>query len=471
LHRLSRLLVLVCLMALVSPAVAGAAERMYLGFQDDVSFRWAPGRASALDRARDAGATVVRTTLYWYQVAVERPANPADPFDPAYKFDDVDELVRGAQERGIEVMLTIWGTPAWANGGQGPNFLPAQLSDATAFAKAVATRYSGHFIGFPHVRFYTIWNESNLQQFLSPQFDAKGKSVGPGLYAKLYRAFYAGIKAGNKKALVGVGETSPRGRDKPSPGTAQDSHTPGRFAELVAKARPKVKFDAWAHHPYPTAPNLPPKQRVRWPNVNLPMLPRFEESLERWFGRPVPIWITEYGHETRPEEPLGVSRSAQAAYLKQALGIARADKNVQLFIWFILRDDFSTAISWQSGLYDLGWTPKPALASVRPIARSVDARNRIYTVPAGTSRPVVSLAALEIRARSDVGALVGINYTIADNGKFVGNAIASGPIDLFGYVTFRPEITVSKGHRYTLGVTMTDVHGTAAVRTVEIVAR
>ncbi|HLB04628.1 MAG TPA: hypothetical protein VJK66_06370, partial [Gaiellaceae bacterium] len=102
---------------------------------------------------------------------------------------------------------------------------------------------------------------------------------------------------------------------------------------------------------------------------------------------------------------------------------------------------------------------------------SVDARNRIYTVRAGTSRPVVSLAALEIRARSDVGALVGINYTIADNGKFVGNAIASGPIDLFGYVTFRPEITVSKGHRYTLGVTMTDVHGTAAVRTVEIVAR
>ena len=165
-HRLSRLLVLASLLALVSPAVAGAAERMYLGFQDDVSFRWVPDRASALDRARDAGSTVIRTTLYWYQVAAERPADPANPFDPAYKFDDVDELVRGAQERGLEVMLTIWGTPAWANGGQGPNFLPTQLSDATAFAKAVATRYSGHFIGVPHVRFYTIWNESNLQQFL-----------------------------------------------------------------------------------------------------------------------------------------------------------------------------------------------------------------------------------------------------------------------------------------------------------------
>jgi len=471
LHRLSRLLVLACLIALVSPAVAGAAERMYLGFQDDVSFRWTPDRASALDRARAAGSTVIRTTLYWYQVAADRPANPSNPFDPAYKFDDVDELVRGAQERGIEVMLTIWGTPAWANGGKGPNFVPTQLSDATAFARAVATRYSGHFIGFPHVRFYTVWNESNLQQFLSPQFDAKGKSVGPGLYAKLYRAFYTGIKAGNKKALVGVGETSPRGRDKPSPGAAQDSHTPGRFAQLVAKVRPKIKFDAWAHHPYPTAPNLPVRQRVRWPNVNLPMLPRFEDSLEQWFGRSVPIWITEYGHETRPEEPRGVSRTAQANYLKQALGIVRADENVQLLIWFILRDDFSTSISWQSGLYDRAWTPKPALGGFGPIARSVDARNGVYTVRAGTSKPLVSLSALEIRAHSDVGALVGINYTISDNGKFIGNAIGRGPIDLYGYVAFRPELTVNKGHRYTLGITMTDVHGIDATRTIEVVSK
>ena len=469
--RLRRLLVLACLLALVSPAASGAAERMYLGFQDDVAFRWAPDRMSALDRARDAGSTVVRTTLYWYQVALERPASPANPFDPAYKFDDVDELVRGAQKRGIEVMLTIWGTPSWANGGKGPNFMPNLLSDATSFARAVATRYSGRFVGVPHVRFYTVWNESNLEQFLAPQFDAAGKSVGPALYAKLYRAFYSGIKAGNSKALVGVGETSPRGRDKPSPGETQDSHTPGRFAELVAKARPKIKFDAWAHHPYPTAPNLPPTQRVRWPNVSLSMLPRFEASLARWFGRAVPIWITEYGHETKPEDSRGVSRTAQAAYLKQALGIARNDKNVELFIWFILRDDYSTSISWQSGLYDLHWTPKPALGGFGPIARSVDARNPVLIVPAGSSKPLVSLSALEIKAQSDVGSLVGINYTISDNGRFIGNAIASSPVDRFGYVTFRPEVTVNKRHSYALAVTLTDANGITVTRTINVASK
>ena len=96
-RRLSRLLVPACLLALTVPAVAGAAERMFVGFQDDVSFRWAPDRTAALDRARDADAAVIRATLYWYQVAPTRPANPGDSFDPAYVFDDVDQLVREAQ--------------------------------------------------------------------------------------------------------------------------------------------------------------------------------------------------------------------------------------------------------------------------------------------------------------------------------------------------------------------------------------
>ena len=49
-------------------------------------------------------------------------------------------------------------------------------------------RYSGRFSGYPFVRFYSIWNESNLQLFLAPQFDAKGKSVAPRNYAKLAAA-------------------------------------------------------------------------------------------------------------------------------------------------------------------------------------------------------------------------------------------------------------------------------------------
>ena len=61
-----------------------------------------------------------------------------------------------------------------------PNYLPTSMADFQNFAKAVASRYSGRTPGYPFVRFYGIWNESNLGLFLSPQFNSKGQIVEPG---------------------------------------------------------------------------------------------------------------------------------------------------------------------------------------------------------------------------------------------------------------------------------------------------
>jgi len=125
------------------------------------------------------------------------------------------------------------------------------------------------------------------------------------------------------------------------------SVAPGTFAKVLAQQK-GLKFDAWAHHPYPTSPNLPPMQKVRYPNVTLSTLPKFEADLKKFFHRSVPIWITEYGHETKPAEPHGVTLAQQATYAKQALTIAKNDPNVQMFIWFVVRD--SAGNPWQSGL-------------------------------------------------------------------------------------------------------------------------
>ncbi|MGZ8698081.1 MAG: cellulase family glycosylhydrolase, partial [Gaiellaceae bacterium] len=217
-RRVTQLFLLVALAALLSPAVASAAPRMHVGFHDDPNFRYETRRAEMLDQAKSANATIVRTLVTWANIAPTRPANASDSFDRAYRFQDLDELVRNTQERDMEVLITIWGTPKWANGNKTPNYAPTRMSDLTAFARAVATRYSGRYPGYPFVRFYSIWNESNLQLFLAPQFDAKGKSVAPRTYAKLAAAAYAGIKAGNPRAKVAVGETSSAGRDKPLAG-------------------------------------------------------------------------------------------------------------------------------------------------------------------------------------------------------------------------------------------------------------
>ena len=302
----------------------------------------------------------------------------------------------------MEVLITIWGTPKWANGGKTPNYAPTRMSDLTAFARAVASRYSGRFAGYPFVRFYSIWNESNLQLFLAPQFDAKGKSVAPRTYAKLAAAAYAGIKAGNSRAKVAVGSTSSAGRDKPLAGKSA-THSPGRFAQLVAAANPRLKFDAWAQHPYPVPANQKPSQKVRWPNVTLASFPRFEKSLDTWFKRKnVRIWITEYGHEVKQDgEPNGISRAQQAAYAAQALALAKKDTRTDMFIWFVFRDH-STSL-WQSGLRTTSGVAKPSLSRFSAAANAVDARNAIVTRQGRRRQPDRDGGAARLRGRHEAG--------------------------------------------------------------------
>jgi Cellulase (glycosyl hydrolase family 5) len=365
--------------------------RLLVGFQDDASLRWASDRAELLDEVAGTQAAVIRTIVVWAQVAPERPASPESPFDPAYQLDDLDDLARSAQQRGVELLLTIWGTPEWANGGLGPNAAPSDSAELEAFAFALADRYSGRHPGYPAVRLFTAWNEPNLEQFLAPQFDGSGASVSPGLYAEIARAVYDGVKRANPDALVAVGETSPRGHDVPSRGRVQDSHSPARFARLLAEATPDLRFDAWAQHPYPPRPSVAPADPVRWPRVGLSNLERFGAALDEWFGRDeIPLWITEYGHETMPD-PLGISTELQAQFVADALGLAAGNPRIRMLLWFIVKDRAETP--WQSGVIAVDGAPKPALTSFREAASSLNARNPVLPEGSDVARlPVLELA-------------------------------------------------------------------------------
>ena len=105
----ARLILSGLLVAGAAATPAGAADQMWMGFQDDPTLRWRNGRGPAFDRIQQFNASVVRTTVYWARTAPRRPARPADPFDRACRFSDLDEFVRNAATRGIAVMLTIWG--------------------------------------------------------------------------------------------------------------------------------------------------------------------------------------------------------------------------------------------------------------------------------------------------------------------------------------------------------------------------
>jgi hypothetical protein len=304
---------------------------------------------------------VIRTIVTWSEIAPQRPRRPSDPFAREYRFNDLDDLVRSAAQRGIEVLLTIWGTPSWANGGAGANVAPTHPADLRDFAHALAARYSGSFPGFPPVRFFSIWNEPNSSLFLTPQFDSRGRAVAPRVYASLVQAAYAGIKQADPDALVAAGETAPRGHDRPVPGL-HDGESPGNFARLVAAVAPHLPFDSWAHHPYPRTDRERPGAAQPWPNVGLSGIARLETELSRWFDRRgVELWLTEFAYRTNPSLPDASSYALQASYLRQAVALASADPAVGMFIWFGFRDQADQP--WQSGLLDQRGRAKPALTS------------------------------------------------------------------------------------------------------------
>jgi len=456
-------LALVLLASLAYPASALSAERMKIGFQDDVSFRWSSDSQEVLDRASATGASIIRATADWSAIAPRRPADASNGLDPSYRMNDLDDLVRGAQERGMEMLITIWGTPKWA--GPARNKAPRNLADLQHFARAVADRYSGRHIGYPYVGRFSVWNEPNLGIFLTPQFNSKGQIISPKIYSGLFKAARAGIKSGSPAAQVGIGDTSALGRDHPKKGI-NDSVAPATFARLLAKYRSGLRFDAYAQHPYPIRPNLAPTSIARYPNVVLPLMPRFEKDLDKWFHRKnTPVWITEYGHETKPAEPAGVSLSTQAKYTAKAIDMVRKDKHVEMFIWFIFRDNSKS--TWQSGFYTSADTAKPALATFTRLATAYD--GDVVHVKA-KANPMVKVGLPRLAHFAATGSTVTVQFTVRSGSKQVDAGTRYARLTSQGGIQFPVTFKPAAGQRYTVNVNATDEHGNKATRAVLLVA-
>ena len=153
--------------------------------------------------------------------------------------------------------------------------------------------------------------------------------------------------------------------------------------------------------------------------MTLTSLPRFEQSLDKWFKRKgVRIWITEYGHETKQDgEPNGVSRAQQAAYTTQAIGLAKKDPRVDMFIWFIFRDDATSV--WQSGLPTKSGAAKPRSPASAPRRSPSTRGTRSSRSRGGVAAPAVAVPLRELAANLRSGDTVGINFRVFLRGRQV----------------------------------------------------
>ena len=367
--------------ALVAVPSASSSRYLQRGIFDDAQIHYGnPDQVFPI--LKTLRTQLIRINLVWggvNGVAKRRPANPANPNDRAYDWSAYDRTVNYAQQYGMKVVFAIISTPPWANAAAGVNVAPKNPLDLQRFATAAARRYSGSFKApdgrlLPSVRHWLAWNEPNNPAFLRPQYrrvNGRDVAVSPIAYAKICNAIYKGVSVttvGASKVACGV--TGPRGNNQPN--SARPGMSPLAFLRAMKKAG-AAKFDAYAHHPYygsptetPSTPPPPARRGAPPTAVTLGNIDVLIREVTRLYGRKR-IWITEYGYQTNPPDRIfGVSFASQARYLTQAYGIAKRHPRIDMFLWFLLRDERrALEEGWQSGLMTAGGTRKPAFTAFR----------------------------------------------------------------------------------------------------------
>jgi len=351
------------------------SRSMLVGIFDDPMTLGRPDKGFPL--LKGLRAQVIRVTLTWRSVASKRPKVATDPADPAYDWTVFDRAVLLAKKSKIQVLFGIQGTPGWANGGKGARIAPKNYKDLQNFAEAAATRYDGTFKRkdsdtettlLPAVRMWLAWNEPNNPNFLAPQYKkVHGRWVAWSAYqyAKICNAVYAGIHgAGVGTERVACGATDPFGNNQPK--SRRPSISPLAFLRS-AKRWGLRRFDAWAHHPYASRPSESPTTKPKSKTaVTLGNIGDLTKELSRLYGNK-PLWVIEYGYQTRPPDRFfGVSWKTQAKYLAQADAIARKNRRIGMFIWFLIRDERALR-GWQSGFFTASGARKPSYTTFRSL--------------------------------------------------------------------------------------------------------
>jgi hypothetical protein len=333
--------IVVVVLALLGAAPAVASPSAQYGIQDDAWLMYGPGTLSERLTTLDGlGTRLVRFTVRWDQIAQTRPAAPRNPADSAYDWGQFETVLRALHAQGITTLVTLYGSPAWANGGHPANWLPS--SGFADFAFAASKR-------FPWVHLWTIWNEPNGRTSAVP--------VSPGAYVRqLLNPAYASLHQASSANVVAGGVTSPR--------RTASGISPLAFMKGMKSAG--AQLDAYAQNPYPVSRGETPFRATceRCTVLTMANLPAIRADVTHIFGAAIPLWLTEYGYQTNPPDRLlGVSYALQARYIGESALRVWQQPGVTMLIHFLVRDEPALG-GWQSGLFSAGGSAKPAYHAI-----------------------------------------------------------------------------------------------------------
>lgn len=287
-----------------------------LDYSDTLTFDTPDQLKTALDDAKRLGMDYVRVDFGWedYQGSANYPPD----------FSKFDNVVAGANARGLKVLATLNFPPPWARQSACKDTAACPPADNTVFAKFVkqaVTRYSAR-----GVHYWEVWNEPNI--------DAWSPLPNPAAYTKLLVTVSAAIRAADPHAYVLMGGLA---ADYPSPGAP--FITPYDFITAVAKGGGLKAVDAVAYHPYP---DVDPAQAHTF--LAISKSPTSIITALNQAGVPnMPIWITETGANIPaliwgPPSQVGPQEAQQVERAKREAEVLASYPNVASFFWFSYQD-------------------------------------------------------------------------------------------------------------------------------------
>ena len=251
--------------------------------------------------AQEAGFSHAKMIVHWDRLEPKRGRYMfADSSE-----NDLDNVIRAAQDQGLKLMLRVDGGPAWAGGA------PAKADpDAVeAFYAAMAARAKGSVVA------YEVLNEPNLP------FEW-GSSPSPSGYAAFLKAAYRGVKRGDASALVIGGGLSPAAGGG---GSMDDLE----FLRGMYAAGARGSMDALAIHNY--GGNNEPEQEPSGCGICFRRAELYRQIMVDQGDAATPVWATEFGWLLDPGRDMGqydwmrVSADKQADYVVRAYRYARAN--------------------------------------------------------------------------------------------------------------------------------------------------
>ncbi|MDA8069475.1 MAG: hypothetical protein M0T77_12840 [Actinomycetota bacterium] len=350
-------------------------------------------------RAHSEDAQMVRLDVSWSAVAPQTlpPGfDASNPAAPGYNWTTVDAQVRELATAHFQIMITVQGAPTWAEGPGMPSSAfggtwKPSAADLAQFAQAIATRYDGSYPDplrpghtLPRVAIWQAWDEPNLPELLSPQWQrtpsGRLEPVSPRIYRGMENAFYHAVKRVSASNYVVMAGLAPYGD---SPGLAPtDRMRPVEFERALLCVTTKLAlqrgcggatyFDAIDSHPYSI---YGPTWHAYWADdVSIPdvhKLVRVLRAAQKLHtampAGPKGNWVTETSWNTKPPNPRGVPVAEDARWLEQALYILW-QQGVSHVLWWQLSDsppDPTYYTSYESGTFYLDGRPKPAATAFR----------------------------------------------------------------------------------------------------------